>query len=100
MAYYLNHGMAVELFGALVHTRQIAVLVIRERSGEPIEVPRLYRLTPRRGGEPVAEGYSSHNVLASYVHLHFGSNPDVARNLVAQCQRYKDLLREGVRAPR
>jgi cobyrinic acid a,c-diamide synthase len=68
-----------------------------EMVGEPIGVPRIYRLTSRKGGEPVAEGYCEHNVLASYVHLHFGSNPDVARSLVASCQGYKDNLREGTK---
>jgi cobyrinic acid a,c-diamide synthase len=68
-----------------------------EMLGEPIGVSRLYRLTPRKGGEALAEGYSQHNVLASYVHLHFGSNPEVACNLVASCRRYKELLREGAK---
>jgi cobyrinic acid a,c-diamide synthase len=63
--------------------------------GEPIGVPRLYRLTPRRGGAEVNEGYGANNVLASYVHLHFGSNPEVARRLVASCRAYKDSLRGG-----
>jgi len=63
--------------------------------GEPIGVPRLYRLTPRRGGAAVNEGYSANHVLASYVHLHFGSNPEVARHLVANCRAYKDGLRGG-----
>jgi cobyrinic acid a,c-diamide synthase len=64
--------------------------------GEPVGVSRLYRLTPRRGGAAVSEGYSEKNVLASYVHLHFGSNPEVARHLVASCRAYKKL-REGAR---
>jgi cobyrinic acid a,c-diamide synthase len=63
--------------------------------GEPIGVPRLYRLTPRRGGAAVNEGYSANNVLASYVHLHFGSNPEVARRLVASCRAYKENLGVG-----
>jgi cobyrinic acid a,c-diamide synthase len=65
--------------------------------GEPDGVPRLYRLTPRRGGAAVAEGYCENRVLASYVHLHFGSNPEVARHLVASCRAYKDGLGEGAR---
>jgi cobyrinic acid a,c-diamide synthase len=63
--------------------------------GQPDGVPCLYRLTPRRGGEAVSEGYSANNVLASYVHLHFGSNPEVARHLVASCREYKEKWRKG-----
>ena len=43
----------------------------------------------------MSEGYSEKNVLASYVHLHFGSNPEVARHLVASCRAYKENLRGG-----
>jgi cobyrinic acid a,c-diamide synthase len=68
-----------------------------EMVGEPTGVPGIYHLKSRKGGETVAEGYCKHNTLASYVHLHFGSNPDVARNLVASCRAYKDWLREGTR---
>jgi cobyrinic acid a,c-diamide synthase len=64
--------------------------------GEPDGVPRLYRLTPRRGGTGVSEGYSEKNVLASYVHLHFGSNPEVARHLVASCREYKNSCQRSV----
>jgi cobyrinic acid a,c-diamide synthase len=63
--------------------------------GQPDGVPCLYRLTPRQGGEAVNEGYRANNVLASYVHLHFGSNPEVARHLVASCREYKEKRREG-----
>jgi cobyrinic acid a,c-diamide synthase len=60
-----------------------------ELVAEPPDLQRLYRLTPRRGGEPVFEGYGTGRVLASYVHLHFGSNPEVARHLVDRCRAFK-----------
>jgi len=51
----------------------------------PPDVERCYRLG-RRNGEPAAiEGYRTQNVLGSYVHLHFGSNPQVAENLIEFC---------------
>ena len=56
------------------------------------EVPGLakaYRLADRLGEVRLTEGYCRYRTLASYVHLHFGSNPDLAGNFVAYCQRYK-----------
>ncbi len=62
-----------------------------ELQAEPLEtVTRLYKLAARgRDGER-REGYSRGQVLASYVHLHFGSNPEAARHLVAACRGYKE----------
>ncbi len=67
--------------------------------GEPDDVPRIYRLTPRRGGAAGREGYCEKNVLASYVHLHFGSNPEVARNLVRRCRAYREAAYETAVQP-
>ena len=60
-----------------------------EIAAELEDLPRLYRITARQGQEAAPEGYSVNNVLASYVHLHFGSNPAVARYLVERCIDYK-----------
>ena len=50
----------------------------------PSSIPRVYRLRRRRGEERV-EGYRIGSALLSYVHLHFASNPDLARHFVAAC---------------
>jgi len=53
-----------------------------ELSGVPDETARVYSVRRRRGGDTSREGYRVGNVLASYVHAHWASNPAVARNLV------------------
>ncbi|HEU5189009.1 MAG TPA: cobyrinate a,c-diamide synthase [Methylomirabilota bacterium] len=52
----------------------------------PPSVERVYRLR-RRGGDEGVEGYRIGNALLSYVHLHFGSNPELAAGLVRACAR-------------
>lgn len=39
--------------------------------------------------QPVREGYSQQRVLASYVHLHFGSRPELATSLVDACRKVR-----------
>ncbi len=57
----------------------------------PLSVTRCYRLV-RRGGEQLAtEGYRYKNVLGSYVHLHFGSNPQVAENFINFCLQKRSM---------
>jgi cobyrinic acid a,c-diamide synthase len=50
-------------------------------------IDRVYNVAPRWGGAPFAEGYRVGNVLASYVHAHWASNPAVAAALVDACIR-------------
>jgi cobyrinic acid a,c-diamide synthase len=38
------------------------------------------------GKTKISEGYKYKNCLGSYVHLHFGSNPEFARGFVAACR--------------
>jgi cobyrinic acid a,c-diamide synthase len=52
----------------------------------PCDVPRVYSVQGRRLGPATLEGYAVHNVLASYVHLHFGSCPQVAEYFVRFCR--------------
>jgi cobyrinic acid a,c-diamide synthase len=50
-------------------------------------VDSIYNVKPRWGGAPFAEGYRTGNVLASYVHAHWASNPKAAEGFVASCAR-------------
>ena len=54
----------------------------------PPEVERLYRVS-RKGVTLGREGYRHKNCLASYVHLHFGSAPVIARSFVQRCRTYR-----------
>ncbi|WP_026674989.1 cobyrinate a,c-diamide synthase [Alkalihalobacterium bogoriense] len=40
----------------------------------------------RKDGE---EGYCSENIVAGYTHLHFGSNPNIAKRFVHACETYQ-----------
>ncbi len=55
---------------------------------EPEGVDRVYSLRRRRGGDTSLEGYRSGNVLGSYVHAHWASNPGVAPSFVESCARF------------
>ena len=48
-----------------------------------------YRIKPRIGETFKLEGYASQNLLASYVHVHFGSTPELAKNFVRRCAEWQ-----------
>jgi cobyrinic acid a,c-diamide synthase len=52
------------------------------------EVPRSYAVSRADGQVLADEGYVLNNLLASYVHLHFASNPTLAAGLVESCRRW------------
>lgn len=54
----------------------------------PQEIERLYQV--RKGQNDLGvEGYRYKNCLASYIHLHFGSNPEMAGTFVEACSNFK-----------
>jgi len=58
----------------------------------PDAVERVYVVRPRWGNEFV-EGYRTANLLATYVHAHWASNPSVAAGLVESCAQFHDRNR-------
>ena len=53
-----------------------------------IDVEYIYEMTDRKADSSGEEGFVWNRVLGSYVHLHWGSNPEVAENFVDYCRRY------------
>lgn len=60
-----------------------------EIEGE-VNVERCYEMRTVTGAA-TSEGYHVRNVLASYAHLHFASNPDMARAFVAACASFRSI---------
>ena len=59
----------------------------------------VYKVASRGGETMPAEGYRRRETLGSYIHLHFGSNPGLAREFIRRCRRYqskKDAVHETV----
>jgi cobyrinic acid a,c-diamide synthase len=55
---------------------------------DPSGIERAYVVRPKWGSE-LTEGYRSGNLLASYVHAHWASNPSAAAGLVESCVRFR-----------
>ena len=62
---------------------QFRYSVLEPKAAEIVQ--RLYSVIPRWGRERFREGYCRGNVVASYVHAHWASNPEVAANFVTAC---------------
>src|SRR3990172_1512788 len=52
----------------------------------PQKIKRCYQLTPHTSRLTASEGYLCKNTLASYIHLHFASNPKFAEGFVRACR--------------
>ena len=61
-----------------------------ELSATDRSIASIYAVSPRSGAAPSTEGYRIRQTLGSYIHLHFGSNPDMARHFVASCRLFRE----------
>ncbi len=55
----------------------------------PAGIEHVYAVRPK-WGEEFTEGYRSGNLLASYVHAHWASNPSAAAGLVESCVQFRN----------
>jgi len=47
-----------------------------------------YEMKVGKGISGQYDGWLQHNLLASYLHVHFGYDPHLAKNFVAACEKY------------
>jgi cobyrinic acid a,c-diamide synthase len=56
----------------------------------------VYRISDRGGSTQAAEGYLVRHTLGSYIHLHFGSEPNAARHFIENCRAYQAERKQGL----
>jgi cobyrinic acid a,c-diamide synthase len=61
----------------------------RESSDKHDDPERIYLLHRRKLEEARREGYLQGSVLASYIHLHWGSAPEAAESFVQYCREFR-----------
>ena len=49
----------------------------------------VFAVTSRAGQDVQVKGYQIGRTLGSYLHVHFGSNPDVPRCFVENCRKFR-----------
>jgi cobyrinic acid a,c-diamide synthase len=52
----------------------------------PKSIARCYQVSGRKSRPMFSEGYIIHNTVASYIHMHFASNPSFAEGFVEACR--------------
>ncbi len=55
----------------------------------------VFAVTSRAGQDVQVQGYQIRRTLGSYLHVHFGSNPDVPRCFVENCRKFRKQRRNG-----
>jgi cobyrinic acid a,c-diamide synthase len=86
----LTEDVAFGNKGAVVRGHEFHYSEIGEM---PEEIERCYQVS-RQGVILSAEGFRVRNCLASYIHLHFGSNRDIAGTFILAC---KEQLKKNLK---
>jgi cobyrinic acid a,c-diamide synthase len=53
------------------------------------KIDSIYHVTDRAGHPKPSGGYMIHRTVGSYIHMHFGSQPEIAGNFVNTCLIYQ-----------
>jgi len=77
------------LIGQRGHTVRGHEFHYSKLTASPDDCETVYRLTSRTGMDQMHEGFQVKRTLGSYVHLHFGSHPDVAQRFIKTCLDYQ-----------
>lgn len=72
--------------GTTIRGHEFHYSEITDQSLEPDGWRQVYRIQRRRDDTLRTEGFQKGNILASYVHLHWASQPAVARHFVNRCK--------------
>jgi cobyrinic acid a,c-diamide synthase len=81
----LTENVVIGAKGAVVRGHEFHY---SEIDAMPEEIERCYQVS-RQGDILGLEGFRIRNCLASYIHLHFGSNPGIAGTFVSACRGYR-----------
>jgi cobyrinic acid a,c-diamide synthase len=65
--------------------------------GIPDSSSRVFTLKKDRTTKAMTEGFMFKNVLATYMHIHFGSNPDFARGFVSSCIKNRNITTKSTK---
>ncbi|UCH45909.1 MAG: cobyrinate a,c-diamide synthase [Nitrospiraceae bacterium] len=60
----------------------------RNEVTSPLRLSKIYSVKDGEGKYKYDEGYKVRNALGSYIHLHFGSNPYIAKKIVESAREY------------
>jgi cobyrinic acid a,c-diamide synthase len=66
-----------------------------EAVDEYTDIPTVFSVAARAGDRKDDTGYQVDRTLGSYIHLHFGSRPETAKNFVENCMKYKRERKAG-----
>jgi len=65
---------------------------ITEPLGNNHSLQKVYSVKRRSGSESSIEGFQKQNILASYMHLHFASQPQTVKNFVKTMEINRDKI--------